>query len=103
MRIQHHIPYIFYFAKVVTDYGKGVNQNHMQKIRGPIPDYIPVNFDAIPTSHTINSAKKPCRYKTRQKKVNVERVIYSNAKGDLRIRKITIMDDKTRQVKYIKF
>ena len=38
-----------------------------------------------------------------KKKVNVERVIYSNAKGDLRIRKITIMDDKTRQVKYIKF
>ena len=81
---------------------------------GVIKYAIPDNMKGGKTKEHVPNAKKQTKWmstgkktvvaiKQGKKKVNVERVIYSNAKGDLRIRKITIMDDKTRQVKYIKF
>jgi hypothetical protein len=91
----------FWMKKYVVDDGK---------IQYTIPD----NMKGGKTKEHVPNAKKQTKWvstgkktvvaiKQGKKKVNVERVIYSNAKGDLRIRKITIMDDKTRQVKYIKF
>jgi hypothetical protein len=98
---------------------KKVNQPPLLKAKEYARDYMKVklNYD-MPSGGAKKRAKPTAKKQTKwvstgkktvvaikqgKKKVNVERVIYSNAKGDLRIRKITIMDDKTRQVKYIKF